>query len=144
MSLRAVQCRPGHVLDLLRQQASGDVTYVSGEVCALACTAVSDHMVVPPTHTHTLTPCSSHLLSHVQVVSQLGAFIRGAMQEVVSPESGFYKVSPLANRQRIRALLAEGNEDEAGFEYWIGELLSMKPQEVGHVWGGGCICVGKL
>jgi len=78
-----------------------------------------------------LRTCANFVLEllRLQVMSQLGAYIRGAMQEVVVRGDCGHGVSPLASRQRIRALLLEGADDDESGVDWIRELLAAPPRE---------------
>ena len=82
-----------------------------------------------------------------QVTSQMGAFIRGMMQEIVckAPPQGAdgLQGGQLLRRKRLHALLrsdAGGLLPEDNGIDWMGELLSLAPEMVGDTFD---VCVGE-
>ena len=72
-----------------------------------------------------------------QVTSQLGAFVRGVMQEVVcrTLPSDSLSGGQLSRRKRLNALLRTDpgglTPEDAGID-WVGQLLSLAPEMVGN------------
>ncbi|KAG1668999.1 hypothetical protein FOA52_000592 [Chlamydomonas sp. UWO 241] len=82
-----------------------------------------------------LRTSATHVLDMLrhQVTSQIGSFVRGAMQEVVCGLDGHKASSPLAARQRLRSLLFEGGTEEESIINWVSELMAMKPAEAHYL-----------